>query len=213
MLSGTRPIDVFLYSSGARAAPRPLAVILPGWGLSPTSYGVFADALVQDGYLVATLGIAVRDDDPPFLNKGDSIAEGRRPLWEIGIGALDAVRAELGLRGLADLARPMVLLGHSHGGDIAVTYAERHPDRIRAVLALDNQRARVPQGTGVLFCLLRSGDLASPKGFLPPANSPGVLVVSSDIPHADMRDTANAAGRATMIAFLNRCIAAHPTDD
>lgn len=105
----TRPLDVWVAGEG-----EPL-LLLHGWGLSGRVYRGTIMALAEQGYRVAAPSLAVTTG------------------W-----SMDGV-AELAAEAMAgvDLA-PAAVVGHSFGGAIGVTLAVKHPDFVRAVVAVSS---------------------------------------------------------------------------
>lgn len=84
------------------------------WGEVPTRLGATARTCMYD-----RLGIG-NSDSPPAIQTFEDIADD-----------LDGVISALGL------PRPVVVVGHSLGGPIAVSWAVRHPRDARALVLLD----------------------------------------------------------------------------
>ena len=122
-LAGARDVDLFWQ--GWLPAGDPTGVLLISHGLGEHSgrYGNVIDAVLPDGW-------AVYAHD----HRGHGLSGGRRAHLEryaYWLADLDAFRHLVAARhpGL-----PMVLLGHSMGGQIALSYALEHPDGLRGLV-------------------------------------------------------------------------------
>jgi len=203
-----RQVPVALYGLGR--GERPLAVISNGYGGNNTAYAFIAEALVRRGYLVA----AVQQDlpsDPPMPQGGENLAERRRPHWAVGVSAILAVQRTLRAQGAVSEA-PMVLVGHSNGGDISMLLAQERPDAVRMVFSLDNRRMPLPRTARPRVCSLRSSDQPADRGVLPsPEEAAGLgiqITQAVDLQHNDMWDGAAPPQKAQMLEALGRCLAA-----
>jgi pimeloyl-ACP methyl ester carboxylesterase len=102
----------------------PLVAQAPGWGIGCAAYEQTWAPLARDAWLLSYdprgSGGSQRDVDPATLNVGQFVAD------------LEGLRAELGLERMA-------LIGHSHGGYIALNYALAHPRRVSHLILVDAQ--------------------------------------------------------------------------
>lgn len=125
------PIEWTLSGHGgelaARTWPSPdarwLAVLVHGYGEHLGRYQHVADALVRMGAMVVGADLV-----------GHGRSAGERALvgdFEDVVSDVDIVLTAA-LDGHPDL--PVVLVGHSVGGAIAVRYAQRHPDKVAAMV-------------------------------------------------------------------------------
>jgi proline iminopeptidase len=81
--------------------------------------------------------------DPRGTGGSDRPADQRAYAFDDYVSDLEELRAHLGLE-------RMLLLGHSHGGIIAIAYAARHPDRVeRLVLASTAARFSAAQNAAM----------------------------------------------------------------
>jgi alpha-beta hydrolase superfamily lysophospholipase len=117
-----RTIPVTLYGVFADAPARPLAIISHGYGGHAGDYSFLADALVEKGYVVASVEHDVQAGDPQMAADGD-LGQLRRPVWQVGVDSIAFVIHELVRQGRADPLRKVLLIGHSNGGDIAMLFA------------------------------------------------------------------------------------------
>lgn len=203
----SRDVPVLLYGA-VEGRPKPLALISHGYGGRNTAYGFLADWLVARGYVVAS----VQNDlagDPEIPNAGEPSVV-RRPFWERAAANLLFVTGELEARGLADLSRKVLLVGHSNGGDSSILLAEQHTDLVAAVFTLDHRRMPVPRTRNPRICSARSSDQVADPGVLPDAKEQaplGMVIRPVPVIHNDMWDGATAAQKQAMLEVLERCLA------
>src|SRR5688572_31188709 len=108
-------LSVRVLGSGER-----VYVLLHGLVASGDYFGALYDSLAARGTLVV----------PDLLGFGRSLHTKTNSYnVEAHLDALDRMVSELGL-----LGRPMVLVGHSMGGIIAIHWAARHRDRTERVI-------------------------------------------------------------------------------
>lgn len=200
-----RPVPLLLY--GTTGPERPLAIIFHGHGGAPDDYDYLAEALVARGFVVAAIDHELPGDGP--LPYGDDIVRLRTPLWREGAASALLTMRELRERGLTDPRAAVVLVGHSHGGDIALATAAEHPQLVRAALSLDHSRMPIPRRAQPRFCSVRANRWASP-GLLPStaeARAHGIQITqATDVPHAAMNDSGSPAQHAQIVAALDRCL-------
>jgi pimeloyl-ACP methyl ester carboxylesterase len=200
-----RAIPVALYGA-TPGRPRPLALISHGYGGKNTDYSFIAEALAARGYVVASVQHELAGD-PPMPTKGDP-AVVRRPFWERGSANLMHVIRELRERRLAD-RRPVLLVGHSNGGDSSLLFAARHGGMVGTVFTLDNRRMRIPRTSRPRICSVRSSDQPADPGVLPTAaerKRHRMAIGTVPVIHNDMWDGATAAQKQAMLGWLRRCL-------
>lgn len=207
-----RPVPVAIYGETKGATAKPLAVISHGYGGHNTAYSFLASALVQQGYVVASIEHLERPGDPPMANDGN-LAERRRPVWQIGADSIGFVIRELRREGLARNDVGVFVIGHSNGGDMTMLFASEHPETVRVALSLDNRRMPVPRTARPRICSMRSNDFTADPGVLPPPGEQKALamvIATVPVKHNDMWDGASATQRQAMLALLSACLKARP---
>jgi len=201
-----RDIPSLLYSGSVDRA-RPLAIISPGYGNGPEDYDFLAAALAGQGFIVASIDHEI-PGDAPLPSTGDVIAD-RTPSWRNAIGSIRFVRDRLIADGWA-VEGPMVLVGHSHGGDASMMMAADYPEEVRAVFSLDNRRHPLPRIPGLRVCSLRSVDQPADVGVLPSRVESQHLdvriTVDADLKHDEMSEVASSRQKARMIEALLSCL-------
>ncbi|HYG47732.1 MAG TPA: alpha/beta hydrolase [Allosphingosinicella sp.] len=206
-----RAVPVALYGADP-GKPRPLALISHGYGGNNRAYSFIAEALVERGYVVASVQHELEGDAPMPATGEPAVV--RRPWWDQGAANLLFVIGEMRARGLAD-RRPVLLVGHSNGGDSSMLFAAQHEAMVSAVFTLDNRRMRMPRTARPRICSVRSSDQPADPGVLPtPAERRRYRMVIGTVPgliHNDMWDGATAARKQAMLGWLRRCLeTSHP---
>jgi pimeloyl-ACP methyl ester carboxylesterase len=112
--SGMLHVDV--YGSGAQSI-----VFIPGLACGPWSWSEQI-AYFSKTYTVYALTLPGFDGRPFGMPSDDLFAAFSTDFWT--------------MLGAKDIVRPIVI-GHSLGGTLAIDLAEEHPERLRAVVALD----------------------------------------------------------------------------
>lgn len=110
------PLQVRTFGSG-----QPVVLLLHGMTAAGNSFGAAFDRLGGSARVVV----------PDLLGFGGSMVGPGPVTGEDHFAALEAMLAALGLA-----AEPLVVVGHSMGGAVALRSAARHPDRVRAVITL-----------------------------------------------------------------------------
>lgn len=168
----------------------PVAIVLHGNTVRSDEYSFLATALAARGYLVAS----VQNDlptDPPLSMHGYPY-EGRLPAYERAVANIDFAIGELRrIEPIADYDH-LTLLGHSHGGDIAVFYAAGHRDGVTKVVTLDNLRVPLEfVRAKVLSFRSLGGDFKPDSGVVPAKDDcekDGIEPVMTGAQHTDMSD-------------------------
>ncbi|MFF7726644.1 alpha/beta fold hydrolase [Streptomyces sp. NPDC008001] len=105
---------------------RPVAVLLPAMGAAARFYLPFARALHQEGLTVVTVDLRGHGEATPAVARG--VRFGYREMAEEDLPAVvAAVRAALP-------GRPVVLVGHSLGGQLALLHAAAGRESVDAVV-------------------------------------------------------------------------------
>ncbi|HEX8535579.1 MAG TPA: alpha/beta fold hydrolase [Allosphingosinicella sp.] len=200
-----RQIPVLLYGLSHRA--KPLVLISHGYGGRNTAYSFIANHLAGQGYLVASVQHELSGD--PELPTTGVPSVVRRPSWEQGVRNLKFVIEALRKQRAASNDR-IILVGHSHGGDMSALFVEQHPRLVQAVFSLDNRRMRLPRTSRPRICSVRSTDQTADEGVLPtPAEvlqHRMVIATVPDLKHNDMWDGANPAQKQSVLGVLDRCL-------
>ncbi|MCC3160642.1 alpha/beta hydrolase [Hymenobacter sp. 15J16-1T3B] len=204
-----RSVPVTLYladtAAGRRAAPQraaqKVAILNHGYGSSATAYSFLARLLVAHGYVVASVQHEL-PGDAPLPPASAHLYQDRLPSWERGAANILFVRRQLRRTRPRLDYRHLLLLGHSHGGDMVALLAGRQPRLAAAVITLDNRRVPLPRRRHPRMLTLRSSDQPADPGVLPSAAEQRrfrmrVVPLPATL-HNDMWDGASPAQQAEM---------------
>lgn len=209
-----RPIQVAIYRAEALHRPEaPLILYSHGWNENKPGtylgYGWLMETLAQDG----AIAVSVQHElptDPMLPMQGDLQVE-RAPSWDRGVDNLLYVLDALQRRDPALGQCQVVLIGHSQGGDIAMRFATRYPDRIMKVISLDNRRMPLPRTAQPRVYSLRSNDQPADPGVLPTPEEEkryGITVVTSKhIGHNSMGQRATPEQGQELLGYLRAFLA------
>jgi pimeloyl-ACP methyl ester carboxylesterase len=202
-----RQIPVTIYSAAAPPSQKlKPAIISHGYGGKSTDYSFIATYLATHGYYVASIQHEIAGDEP-LPATGNPFAT-RKPSWERGVQNILFVIGELKkTRPGLDYGQ-LLLIGHSHGGDIGMLFAHEHPALVRTVISLDNRRMPFPRTRAPRLLSIRSSDQEADEGVIPSPQEQatlGMTVVKLPATiHNDMWDGGTAAQKAEIIRHIDR---------
>jgi len=202
--SRQRTIPVALYRPVVTQKVRGLALFNHGYGGQYTGYSFLTRALAAQGYLVASIQHEL-PGDAPIASTGN-IYQARLPVWQRGVQNMLFVRQMLLRREPALKKAPLLVAGHSNGGDMAMLLAREQPALVEKVISLDNRRMPLPRAARPQVLSLRSSDQQADPGVLPTPEEQtrwGITIVN--LPnqlHNDMYDGATDAQKAEMLRHI-----------
>lgn len=205
------PIEVYRPPVNAGCSPVkrcPVALISGGSGSTLRAYTFLARALNELGYLVIEV-LHELPGDPPIPREGDLIKL-RSPFWQQGGASLLFVRAHVAAEFPAFDGSKVLLLGHSHGGDISVWLATHEPDAVAGVVTLDHRRNPLPRVKTPRLLTLRGNDFEADPGVLPSeaeAAALGIRIVKLQGQHNDLWDGGSDELKAAIVDHLRRFLA------
>lgn len=163
-------------------------------------YSYLANALTEAGNAVVSIQHELPDD--PLLAMKGNLREARRPNWERGVENIVYVLERIRTDRPEWASLPVVLIGHSNGGDMSLLFAEQHPELIEAVITLDNLRMPLPRTSKPRISTIRANDTTADSGVLPTEaerNTFGIRVVQQELcAHVEMDDRGTEAQRAEL---------------
>lgn len=158
------------YAAGGRGQP---VLFLHGWGLGHRTYARPLAMLVRRGCRVYAPSMPGFGGTPPLPRETRTVA---------GYGEWAAE-----FLGAIQVDEPVLVVGHSFGGGVAVTLAHRHPDMVRSLVLLNSVGgARWRRATGRPGYLggrpVWSWTLQLAREFLPPQRGVNLIVdIWSDV--------------------------------
>jgi pimeloyl-ACP methyl ester carboxylesterase len=134
--------------------------------------------------------------------------EGRLPAYERGVANIDFAIGELRqIEPIADYDK-LTLVGHSHGGDIAVFYAAGHRDTVTKVVTLDNLRVPLEFVRAKVLSLRSLGGAFKPDPGVMPSKAEcekdGIQFVMTGAPHTDLSDRGPPKLKERILSVLSK---------
>lgn len=123
---------LLIVRAAQRDECRPAVLVLPGIAVGARYYLPLARALADEGVDVAITELRGQGESTHRIGRGGGAAGYHESAAEDVPLALDAMERELG-------PRPVVLLGHSMGAQIAVYHLARHDSRVVGLAAVASQ--------------------------------------------------------------------------
>ena len=198
------PVAIYAVGSPSQSRLKP-AIISHGYGGKNTDHSFLATYLATHGYYVASIQHEIPGDEP--LPATGSPYETRKPSWERGVQNILFVIGELKKRHFNLDFGQLLLVGHSHGGDTSMLFAQAHADLVHAVISLDNRRMPFPRAARPRILSLRSSDQPADEGVIPSAAEQatfGMTVIKLPATiHNDMWDGGTAAQKAEIIRLID----------
>lgn len=201
------PLVIHTPAPSACTLPCPVAIFGTGYLVTAEEYSAIGSTLAEAGYLAIVVQYDL-PDDPPMPDTGD-LRSDRGPFWHRGVLALTTVLARLPPEFPGYAWSRLTLLGHSQGGDIAALFANQNPERLEALITLDNRRVPLPREAPFPILSLRSADQLADAGVLPSASTAACIVTLPGTRHDDMTDGGPEATRGPLLAALRSFIGTH----
>jgi len=199
-----RRIPLALYHPGPR---RPLAVLLPGVGAQLGDYSFLANDLARGGFAVAEVQLELPGD--PSIPTSGHVAELRAAELHSGVNSLGYAIAALKRLRYASATQPVVLVGHSNGGDVAMLYQAERPGEVAMIFSLDNLRVPIARTSDPHICSLRSSDKVADVGVLPDDEQRAqfnIEIQQGRMRHDRMWNGGTGAEKRVMLTALARCL-------
>lgn len=202
--SRARTLAVEVYSTEAGCTPSGIAIISAGYGMKPTDYGFIANPLSAAGYLVAGIQPHL-DTDSPLASSGD-ILRLRMPALENGVADLQLLLESLRSRNPSCKRSRILLIGHSHGGDVAMLFATRYPSSVGRVITLDHRRVPIPRLSQPRIMTIRADEFAADPGVLPASDEArrlGITVLTlRNTKHGSFGDEGDSRTKAAIVRAI-----------
>ncbi len=195
----------------------PVAIISNGNTVKNTEYSFLANVLAARGYLVASIQQDL-PTDPPLMTRVGLPYVGRLGVYQRGEANILFVLGQLKkLQPNADYDH-LTLVGHSNGGDIAMFFAQQHPELTSKVVTLDNLRVPFVLNDRMKILSFRSSDpnFKTDPGVLPTpqeARADGIDIVKTTFQHTWMSDRGPDSAKETIQATLDRFLSGSDVSD
>jgi pimeloyl-ACP methyl ester carboxylesterase len=190
------PLIIYLPNESACSPHCPVAIFGTGYQIDAHEYSFLGNALATAGYLVVVVQHDLPDDAP--MPHTGNVTNDRTPFWRRGVASLQFLLRQLPKSFPAYDWDSVIASGHSQGGDIASMFASDHPDRVSALITLDNRRVPLPNIASFPILSLRSADQPADPGVLPSTNTKSCILKMPETVHDDMTDVGSPTSKATM---------------
>jgi dienelactone hydrolase len=161
------PVDTHLPANDRTctgAAPCPVAVLSPGYGLKGADYSFITTRLTAMGYMVVALeqsgGGKMMDPDADRVTQLHALAR-------LGAQSLATALDATSVRYPQFNWRQLLLVGHSLGGDSSALFATENSERVFGLITLDNRRLALPRSSKTHVLTIRASDTTADSGVLP----------------------------------------------
>jgi len=209
-----RPVEVDIamrrdveMRADAGMTTMPVVIINHGNTVRFNEYSFLSNFFAGKGYLAICIQHDLASDAPLVTKKGEPYV-GREPIYKRGMAnILFAIHEVAKREPHADYKR-LILVGHSNGGDIAMYFAEKHPDMVADVITLDNLRVPLQGAFRILTFRSKDPEFQPDAGVVPQGDSKDVTVVNTKYRHTDMSDRGpnglKLSIEETLSKFLNK---------
>lgn len=209
----SRPVPIARYLPEQPQKNKPLVILSHGYAENDPnaylSYQYLATFLAAKGFEVVSIQHELPTDSLlPTSGKPQMV---RLPFWQRGVENIHFVIKTLRQRQWLNPLQPVVLIGHSNGGDISALFPRIYPDQIQKIITLDNRRMALPRDRQLPVLSLRSSDQPSDDGVLPSVEEqkqfPIQWVKLSNTRHNDMSDQGDDSQKAEIQALILKFLA------
>lgn len=210
--SRNRKIPVAYYHAAQQKTPvknQPVVILNHGYGKnapgSYLEYSYIAEDLVRMGYFVVSIQHELPTDELlPDTGKPQIV---RRPNWERGVENIRFVIHELQQKYPQLNFKRVTLIGHSNGGDMAMLFAHKYPEKVYKIISLDNRRMALPRVKRPKIYTLRSNDHPADEGVLPTEEEKkkyGITVHATPVDHNNMDNDATDEEKKVLLGFIEK---------
>lgn len=169
-------------------------------------YSYLTTALASKGYLVISIQHELPTDSLIPANGIPQIV--RMPFWVRGSDNIHFVLAHWQETHPSLKNLPVILIGHSNGGDMTALFPQRYPGLTHKIITLDNRRMALPKTALPRVYSLRSSDQPADPGVIPSfeeqANLHTTILPLTGIKHGDMDDQGSPSQHQAILSHLYR---------
>lgn len=202
----TIPLELYENTEGNRE--KGMVVLNAGYGCSNTEYTYIARYLAAKNYWVLATHHEQQNDE--MLSSGENMYEARLPNWEEGVRNLEAILRFAEKEDPSVGGSKVMLIGHSNGGDIAALFATKYPEKVKALVTLDNRRMPLTRSKQFKTLSIRADEFEADEGVLPTKEEektyPIRVVVLKQVGHNFMRDNGTEEMKKTVLSELEKMI-------
>ena len=176
-------------------------LLSPGFGVPNTEYGFLAKALTAAGYAVLSVQHLLPTD--PAAPRGDGLSNYLKKSMQEGVLNVRFIVATAARHWPWVDQGQVILIGHSHGGDLSALMGTESPEMVADLVTLDHGRVRLPRASRPRQLSLRAGEREPDRGVLPTAKEQrrfGIQVVRiAGAKHMDFTDSGPAEIRRKVV--------------
>ena len=195
----------------------PVAIISNGNTVKNTEYSFLENVFAARGYLVASIEQDL-PSDPPLMTKVGLPYVGRIGVYERSEANILFVLGQLKkMQPNADYDH-LTMVGHSNGGDVAMYFAQQHPQMVSKIITLDNLRVPFVLNRKMKILSFRSSDpqFKTDPGVLPTpeqAKVDGIDIVKTPYQHTWLSDRGPEDAKEKIQATLDKFLGDTATSD
>jgi alpha/beta hydrolase fold len=203
-----------LMRANAGVLTMPVAIINHGNTVRFTEYSFISNFFAARGYLA----VSIQHDlatDAPLVTKEGELYVGRMPVYKRGVENIMFVLNEMAKRQPHADYDHVTLVGHSNGGDIAMYFAETHPQMVKNIITLDNLRVPLKGAFNILSFRSKDPEFKADPGVVPSPDTcekDGITVVDTKFRHTDMSDRGPENVKTTIEGELGKFLDKQSSD-
>jgi predicted peptidase len=203
------PVAYFSPKTSEKISKQQIVIFSHGYGANTggdyLKYSYLTKNLASKGYFVVSIQHELPTDQLiPSEGKPQIV---RMPFWERGTENILVVLNELKKTKPELDYKYLTLIGHSNGGDMTALFANKYPNFVYKIIAMDNRRMYLPKTLIPKIYTLRSNDYPADEGVLPTMEEQKkfhITVQPTTINHGKMDDKANDQEKASLNLFIEQ---------
>ncbi|WP_326983365.1 alpha/beta hydrolase [Chryseobacterium sp. MYb264] len=201
------PVAYFHSKQNKKNSKQQVIIFNHGYGQNKGGdyliYSYLTNYLASNGYFVVSIQHELPSDE--LLPLEGNLQVVRMPFWERGAENISFIITELKKsKPELDYAH-LTLIGHSNGADMVALFADKYPQKVYKIIAMDNRRMYLPRTSKPKIYSLRSNDYPADEGVLPneeEAKKFKMTIQTTNINHGHMDDKASEEERKTLTGCI-----------
>ena len=175
----------------------PVVIVFHGNTIGFNEYSYIANFFALRGYEVISIQNDIQGIDFPLMTIPNKPYVGREEIYRRSEANVFFVLDQLGIE-----KKNLTLIGHSNGGDVALYFANKHPEMIRKVITLDNLRYPLMGKFGITSFRSKDPDFVPDPGVI--RNSKEIKLIETNARHVDMSDRGPTAVQDMILKELEK---------
>ncbi len=201
------PVAYFHSKIDKKSSKQQVIIFNHGYGQNKGGdyliYSYLTNYLAAKGYFVVSIQHELPTDE--LLPLEGNLQLVRMPFWKRGTENILFVLNELKKsKPELDYAH-LTLIGHSNGADMVALFADKYPQQVYKIIAMDNRRMYLPRTSKPKIHSLRSNDYPADEGVLPTeeeAKKFTMTIQKTNINHGHMDDKASEEERKILTGYI-----------